>query len=232
MEKERLDNLAAQLGNSITENLSLLQNKFANKVVFSTSFGAEDQLISYFIAQMKHAIDIFTLDTGRLFPETYDVWESTRKKYGLNIKSFAPETIVLQQMLDKKGPYSFYDSVENRKECCYIRKVVPLKKALTSYQVWVTGLRTEQSANRQELSPLMWDETHKIIKYQPLLHYSREQVMEQLRIFGVPYNLLHDKGFLSIGCQPCTRAVEVGEDERAGRWWWENSKKECGLHSN
>jgi phosphoadenosine phosphosulfate reductase len=230
--KEAINDLNSQLTHSIEDNLKLMQNRYGEKVVFATSFGAEDQLITYYISKMISPISIFTLDTGRLFPETYNVWESTRKKYDLSIKTYSPNTTNVEQLVEKKGPYSFHESIENRKECCFIRKVEPLKRALAGNKVWVTGLRAEQSDNRSQLKPIEWDEVNQIIKFHPLLMLNWKEVMNQIHTFGIPYNVLHDKGFPSIGCQPCTRAVLEGEDSRAGRWWWENSKKECGLHQN
>lgn len=230
MTKQAINDLNSQLTNSIGDNLKLIQELYDDFVVFTTSFGAEDQLITYFISKMDTRITISTLDTGRLFPETYDVWESTRKKYNLTIKPYYPNTKAIEELVEKKGPYSFYESIENRKECCFVRKVEPLKRALAGNKVWVTGLRAEQSENRSNLEPIEWDEVNQIIKFHPLLMYSWEEVMNQIHTFGIPYNVLHDKGYPSIGCQPCTRAVLEGEDSRAGRWWWENSKKECGLH--
>lgn len=231
MKQEKLNSIKNQLSGNITTDLTLLQSLFGNKIVFSTSFSMEDQLITYFIAQMQNPVQIFTLDTGRLFSETYNVWESTRKKYNLPIQAYFPDKIAVEKMVTDKGIYSFYESVENRKECCFIRKVAPLKRALKGNQIWVTGLRSEQSQNRTKMNVLEWDETNQIIKYQPILSYPWRKILKQIHTFGIPYNALHEKGFLSIGCQPCTRAIQQGENARAGRWWWENSKKECGLHS-
>jgi phosphoadenosine phosphosulfate reductase len=218
-------------GLKIRESLELLANKFPGKVTFSSSFSFEDQLISHEILANQLPISIFTLDTGRLFSETYSVWNSTNERYKTHIKAYYPQTEALQNFVAKKGPNSFYESVENRKNCCYIRKVEPLKRALADNEVWVTGLRAEHSPDRENLEILEWDESNNIIKYHPLLHYTTEQVKAVITKHNIPYNPLHDKGFVSIGCLPCTRAVKSGEDFRAGRWWWEDaSKKECGLH--
>jgi phosphoadenosine phosphosulfate reductase len=218
-------------GLKIRESLELLANKFPGKVTFSSSFSFEDQLISHEILANQLPISIFTLDTGRLFSETYSVWNSTNERYKTHIKAYYPQTEALQNFVAKKGPNSFYESVENRKNCCYIRKVEPLKRALADNEVWVTGLRAEHSPDRENLEILEWDESNNIIKYHPLLHYTTEQVKAVITKHNIPYNPLHDKGFVSIGCLPCTRAVKSGEDFRAGRWWWEDAiKKECGLH--
>lgn len=204
-------------------------DKSAN-VVFSTSFGKEDQAITHIIANDKLPISIFTLDTGRLFEETYEVFERTRKKYNLSIKAYTPNQNRLTDLVSKKGPYSFYESVENRKECCNIRKIEPLKQALVDAEIWVTGLRKEQSLNRDQMEQVEWDEINGVIKVHPLFYWSKDELDKFLDNHNIPINALHKKGFPSIGCGPCTRAVEKGEDERAGRWWWEDSKKECGLH--
>ena len=177
------------------------------------------------------AIKVFTLETGRLFPETYYVWNRTMEMYGKPIHAYYPNNELLEQMVNAKGPSSFYESVENRKECCGIRKVEPLNRALAGNKCWVTGIRAEQSVDRQFMGNLEWDEQHNLIKFHPIFGWTLEQVKEYIRLHNVPYNTLHDRGFPSIGCQPCTRAVQPGEDFRAGRWWWEDqSKKECGLH--
>lgn len=215
---------------SIEETLAILANEFSEKVVFSTSFGQEDQVITALIATNELPIKIFTLDTGRLFQETYDVFHKTLKKYKVNIQTFYPETSQVEQLLNTKGPNSFYESVENRKECCFIRKVVPLKKGLAGNKVWITGLRAEQSENRNDLALFEYDAHFDIIKFNPLLKWTLAEVQKYIDDNNVPQNSLHKKGFISIGCAPCTRAIVEGEDIRAGRWSWESSHKECGLH--
>jgi phosphoadenosine phosphosulfate reductase len=213
------------------EALALLANKFPDEIVFSTSFGWEDQVITHMIFTNNLPIKIFTLETGRLFPETYYVWNRTMEMYGKPIYAYYPNNELLEQMVNAKGPSSFYESVENRKECCGIRKVEPLNRALAGNKCWVTGIRAEQSIDRQFMGNLEWDEQHNLIKFHPIYDWTLDQVKEYIRVHNVPYNTLHDRGFPSIGCQPCTRAVQPGEDFRAGRWWWEDqSKKECGLH--
>lgn len=213
------------------EALALLAGKYPGKIVFSTSFGWEDQVITHMIFTNDLPVRIFTLETGRLFPETYYVWNRTMEMYGKPIHAYYPNNELLEQMVNAKGPSSFYESVENRKECCGIRKVEPLGRALAGNKCWVTGIRAEQSANRQFMGNAEWDEVHNLVKFHPIYDWTLEQVKEYIRAHNVPYNTLHDRGFPSIGCQPCTRAVQPGEDFRAGRWWWEDqSKKECGLH--
>jgi len=170
------------------------------------------------------------LDTGRLFNETYELIDRTRARYKIPIEVFFPQTPAVEKLVTEKGFTSFYESVENRKECCHIRKVEPLNRALEGAKIWVTGLRSEQSANRQQMSLLEWSEDKQLHKFNPLINWSFEEMMDYIQKHNVPYNPLHDKGFISIGCLPCTRAIEPGEDPRAGRWWWEQSQKECGLH--
>ena len=228
----RLDEVESVLHDkNILESLSYLANAFKGKIVFSTSFGMEDQALSHLIFSNNIPIKVFTLDTGRQFPETYSVWSKTVQKYNHPIETFFPQATSVESLMTQKGPNSFYDSVENRKECCHIRKVEPLNRALKGNQLWITGIRSEQSANRTGMSHLEWDEPHQLIKYHPLFDWTWEQTKQFVRSNGIPYNPLHDKGFVSIGCAPCTRAIREGEDFRAGRWWWEDtSKKECGLH--
>jgi phosphoadenosine phosphosulfate reductase len=213
------------------EFIKWLTNEYPGQVTFSTSFSYEDQVITHDILSNNFPVKIFTLDTGRLFAETYSVWSSTNEKYNTKIKAYYPNETALQEFVEAKGPNSFYESVDNRKQCCFIRKVEPLKRALAGNAVWITGLRTEHSADRTNLPIIEWDEANQIIKYHPLLHWTTEQTKNYIAKNHVPYNPLHDKGFVSIGCAPCTRAIKPGEDFRAGRWWWEDAdKKECGLH--
>jgi phosphoadenosine phosphosulfate reductase len=216
---------------SAGEALQLLYNTFPGKITFSSSFSFEDQVITHDIIQSTLPISIFTLDTGRLFAETYSVWNSTNMRYNTRIKAYYPDQAELEFFVQAQGPNSFYESVENRKSCCHIRKVEPLKRALAGNAVWITGLRAEHSAVRQGLQQLEWDSVNQIIKYHPLLYWTTDEVRSYIDQHNIPYNPLHDRGFVSIGCAPCTRAIRQGEDFRAGRWWWEdNSKKECGLH--
>lgn len=213
----------------ILKTISALHNE---RIVFSTSLSYEDQVITHFIFTHDLNISVFTLDTGRLFPETYSVLSSTLNRYKKPIEVFSPATTKVEELVTKKGPFSFYDTVENRKECCFIRKVEPLKRALQGKTIWITGIRAEHSEGRNDMPIVEWDESNQIIKIHPLLNWSMDDVKKVIKQFNIPYNPLHDKGFISIGCQPCTRAIKEGENFRAGRWWWEdNSKKECGLHN-
>lgn len=217
---------------SIVEKLKYLAKQHPGKVVFTTSFGYEDQVITDMIFSNNIDIRVITLDTGRLFPETYKVFNSTLERYQKTIDVFFPPTAEVEAMVTKKGPFSFYESLENRKECCYVRKVIPLKRALSGNEIWITGLRASQSDNRKDMLGFEVDEGNQIVKFNPLMDWSLDETIEYVKDNNVPYNLLHDKGFISIGCQPCTRAIQPGEDFRAGRWWWEmSSGKECGLHS-
>ncbi len=201
--------------------------------VFSTSLGAEDQVITHMLATRGFKEGIFTLDTGRLFPETYELMEKTCVRYGIRIEVFFPDTGKVEQMVREKGINLFYQSIENRKLCCNVRKTEPLRRALSGKEIWITGLRREQSPTRQDLALAQWDAANQIIKVNPLLEWSEEQVWAYIHQHKIPYNTLHDKGFPSIGCQPCTRAILSGEDVRAGRWWWENpDTRECGLHTD
>jgi len=216
---------------SAGEGLALIADIFPEKVVFSTSLGQEDQVITQLIVSKNLPIQIFSLDTGRLFPETLELLARTESKYKTRIKVFYPETTSVERLVSDMGINGFYESVENRKSCCFVRKVEPLKRALAGNEVWVTGLRAEQSANRNSMKRIEWDEANQILKYNPLLDWSFDQMLTYIEEHKIPYNPLHDQGFISIGCAPCTRAILPGEDARAGRWWWEDSKKECGLHA-
>jgi phosphoadenosine phosphosulfate reductase len=216
---------------TISGVLEQLVTSFPRAVTFSTSFSYEDQVITDLISKSNADLSIFTLDTGRQFNETYSTWSRTIEKYSLKINAFYPDETELKEFVTKNGPNAFYESVDLRKSCCYIRKVVPLKKALQGMAVWVTGLRAQHSPDRSDLQLLEWDESNQVIKYNPLLHWTTEEVRSYIDENNIPYNSLHDKGFVSIGCAPCTRATRPGEDFRAGRWWWEDAgKKECGLH--
>ncbi|WP_316765398.1 phosphoadenylyl-sulfate reductase [Pedobacter frigiditerrae] len=230
---EELENLKQELaGLSIVDKLWFLTKKYEGRIVFSTSFGWEDQVITDLIFSNKIPIKVFTLETGRLFPETYYVWNRTLEVYQQTIHAYYPQADLLQAMVNAKGPNSFYESVENRKECCHIRKIEPLKRALYGNEIWVTGIRAEQSPNREDMHDLEWDASNQLIKFHPIFEWTLEEVKQYIKDNNIVYNTLHDKGFPSIGCAPCTRAVQPGEDFRAGRWWWEDqSKKECGLHN-
>lgn len=218
-------------GNHLTEVLAQVAAEHPGKVAFSTSLGAEDQVITHMIAGNKLPIRIFTLDTGRLFPETYELLDATVKKYGIRIEVFFPDSDEVQTMVNEKGINLFYDSIENRKRCCDVRKSLPLRRALAGMEVWISGLRRAQSVTRSGIRAEERDAKNNVLKVYPLFDWTDEMVWQYIRTYKVPYNALHDKGFPSIGCQPCTRAVLPGEDNRAGRWWWEDgSHKECGIH--
>lgn len=217
---------------SLEDKIKQISDAVQGKIVFSTSFGIEDQVISHAIfAQKIKNIEVFTLDTGRLFPETYAVWDKTQLQYNEKIKAYYPEASTLENFVTANGINAFYNSVDSRKECCFIRKVAPLNRALSGATVWITGLRAEQSNNRNSVQEIEWDEEKQLYKFNPLLHWTTDEVVTYLTENVVPFNTLHHQGFVSIGCAPCTKAIQPGEDFRAGRWWWEDqSKKECGLH--
>lgn len=230
--KNIADRITYQIsGLNTTDALKVLTDNFPGQVTFSSSFSFEDQVITHDILSNNLSVSIFTLDTGRLFAETYSVWNSTNQRYNTHIKAYYPSHELLENFIAEHGPNSFYESVANRKNCCYIRKVEPLQRALAGNKVWVTGLRAEHSNARHELPQVEWDEVNQVIKYHPILNWTTEEVGDYIRQYNIPYNPLHDRGFVSIGCAPCTRAIRPGEDFRAGRWWWEDAdKKECGLH--
>ncbi|ANH82792.1 phosphoadenosine phosphosulfate reductase [Niabella ginsenosidivorans] len=215
---------------SLPDALKLVAEQYPDETVFSTSLGQEDQVLTEVIATHKLPVKIFTLDTGRLFYEHYELLERTNARYKTNIQVYFPEAADVEAYVAAKGINGFYESVENRKECCFIRKVKPLNRALEGAKVWITGLRSEQSENRKDMKMIEWDDDRKLYKFNPLIHWSYDEMTGYIQQKNIPYNPLHDKGFISIGCAPCTRAIEPGENPRAGRWWWEISHKECGLH--
>lgn len=218
-------------GESIEESLKILVSLFPDKVLFTTSLGIEDQVITHIIFRNDLPIETVTLDTGRLFPETFRVLNETLKKYQKHIKVYFPDHELVESLVTKKGPFSFYYSQENRLECCSIRKVEPLKRALEDKKVWISGIRSDQSDNRSKMDWLEYDENKKLYKYYPLFSWTFEDAKNFIRLNNIPYNTLHDRNYVSIGCEPCTRAVKHGDDFRSGRWWWEtNSSKECGVH--
>ena len=199
--------------------------------VLATSYGAEDLVLMDLIAKFAPQIGIFTLDTGRLPKETYDLMQQAKKHYQLEVEVYYPDTLSIEQFVTHNGPNAFYDSVDLRKQCCGIRKVAPLNRALAGKKAWLTGMRRSQSVTRNELPVSEWDADHELQKFSPLTDWSNGEVWKYIRAFDVPFNELHDQGYASIGCAPCTRAITPGEDIRAGRWWWENPEtKECGLH--
>jgi len=217
---------------SVTEGIRLVTEWFPHEVVFSSSLGQEDQVLTDIIFKNDLPVKIFTIDTGRLFNEAYELLDRTSARYKKTVQVFFPEAKDVEEFVTTKGINSFYESVENRKGCCHIRKVKPLNRALQGAKVWITGLRAEQSDNRHDMPMIEWIEDRQLYKFNPLIRWNYEEMIEYIKKFNVPYNPLHDRGFISIGCAPCTRAIEPGEDARAGRWWWETSQKECGLHSD
>ena len=220
------------IGLSIEKQLMELTSLFQGKIIFTTSLGIEDQVITHIIFSNNLNIKVATLDTGRLFPQTYNVISNTIIKYNKKIDVYFPEYEAVEKLVTEKGPYSFYQSVVNRKECCGIRKIIPLNRALANMECWISGIRAEQSENRSKMDWIEYDEHKGMFKFYPLFSWSMNEVISFIKENNIPYNALHDKGFVSIGCEPCTKAIKPGEDFRAGRWWWENDgSKECGLHS-
>jgi len=201
-------------------------------ITFACSFGAEDMVLLDAIATNARKIEVFTLDTGRLPEETQALLEAVRDKYPLEIKTYFPDAAAVESWVAQNGPNAFYKSVAQREQCCHIRKIQPLRRALAGKKSWVTGLRREQSQARQNLQLEQWDEANGLTKINPLLDWTNDEVWAYIKAHDVPYNALHDRGYPSIGCAPCTRAVQPGEDIRAGRWWWEATSKECGLHQH
>lgn len=213
------------------EILEYFIKEYGNTAALSSSFGVEDQVLTHMMLTLDKNANVFTLDTGRLHPETYSVMDATNLKYGVKVNVFFPNTQAVENLYKTQGINGFYESIENRKVCCYVRKIEPLRRALGDLDVWITGLRASQSVTRENLNVIEYDEINKVIKVNPLLDWSEKDVWDFVKENKVPYNKLHDEGFPSIGCAPCTRAVAAGEDVRSGRWWWENPEhKECGLH--
>lgn len=233
MNKEKVLSLQSKVvGKSTLEVLDWFLGEYKGKIALASSMGAEDQVLTDMIVKIDPAVKIFTLDTGRLFYETYELIEKTNLRYKINVDIYFPDSSQVQQMVNTKGINLFFQSIENRKECCNVRKIEPLKRAFKGLEVWICGLRREQSSTRTQNQLVEWDEANGLIKLNPLIDWTDQQVWDYIKQNNVPYNILHDKGFPSIGCQPCTRAIFPGEDVRAGRWWWENPEtKECGLHN-
>lgn len=231
--KKHIEQLNSRFEKSRAEEiLEYFMGAWKGKIALSSSMGAEDQVLTKMVVDIDPTTKIFTLDTGRLFPETYDLIQRTSSLYGVKIEVFFPEHAQVEQMVMEKGVNLFYESIENRKMCCGIRKLEPLKRAFRGLEVWICGLRKDQSVTRFYSKTVEWDEGNGLIKINPLINWSEKQVWDYIKQNQVPYNVLHDQGFPSIGCQPCTRAVKPGEDVRAGRWWWEQpEQKECGLHN-
>ena len=230
---KKLNEYQTLLKDKTPEEIMILAecNFSLGKVALSSSLGAEDQVLTDILSKNARGIRIFTLDTGRLFEETYDVIQKTKEKYNLNIEITFPDPNEIKDLVEKDWPNLFYNSVENRKKCCFVRKVKPLQKILKTVDVLITGLRSEQNQTRSKLQVIEWDEQFEIYKINHLANWSNKEVWDYIKEKSVPYNTLHNKNFPSIGCAPCTRAVKQWENIRSGRWWWEeSSKKECGLH--
>jgi phosphoadenosine phosphosulfate reductase len=231
--KENISAINSKLENkNAHEIIDFFITEMGEKITFGTSLGAEDQVITAIIAELKGNTPIFTLDTGRLFPETYDLIDRTNKKFNISIHPYFPLNKEVEEMVLENGINLFYDSIDLRHKCCQIRKLNPLKRALEGREAWFTGLRRSQSVTRTDMQIVEWDDNSEKIKVNPLINWSEKDVWDYIKENKIPYNPLHDKGFPSIGCQPCTRAIMEGEDVRAGRWWWENpDTRECGLHA-
>jgi phosphoadenosine phosphosulfate reductase len=233
MRKEEIKALNKRFSGIDAEKvLSYFLLEFKGRIALSSSLGAEDQVLTDMVMQIDPEVRVFTLDTGRMFPENYDLIDKTNQTYRMKMDVFFPDYKKVEEMVSDRGINLFYENIENRKLCCHIRKIEPLKRALSKLDIWICGLRSDQAVTRINTKLLEWDETNGLLKLNPLADWTHEQVWDYIRKKKVPYNILHDKGFLSIGCQPCTRAIEPGEDVRAGRWWWEKpDSKECGLHN-
>ncbi|UPT78620.1 phosphoadenylyl-sulfate reductase [Sulfurovum sp. XGS-02] len=232
METTIIDSLNRKFkGTSPSEKLAYFLDVYRDRIGLSSSFGVEDQVLTDMVSKIDNNARIFTLDTGRLHPETYDVMDATNLKYNRKIEVFFPDTSSIQELYKTQGINGHYESLEKRKNCCYVRKIEPLQRALKGLDVWITGLRADQSITRTEVPLVEYDDNFKVIKVNPLIDWSEDDVWNYIKENNVPYNKLHDQGFPSIGCAPCTRAVKDGEDIRSGRWWWEDPEhKECGLH--
>ncbi|NOY50957.1 MAG: phosphoadenylyl-sulfate reductase [Chlorobi bacterium] len=231
--QENIDLWNKQLEQATAEDIiAFFTSRFREKIALSSSMGLEDQVLTSMLVAQSPETGIFTLDTARLFPETYDLIDLTSKKYKKPIKVFFPDPAEVEEMVAEKGINLFYDSIGNRKLCCGIRKIKPLQRALKDLDAWITGLRRDQSVTRTEMNIVEWDGNNGLIKVNPLINWTEEDVWKYVNDNNIPFNKLHKKGFASIGCQPCTHAIAQGEDLRAGRWWWENPEtKECGLHA-
>ena len=216
---------------SAEEVIEWAVRKYGDKVGLACSFGAEDMVLVDMLAKATDKPNIFTLDTGRLAQATYNVMAASGSKYGISFNVFFPQTEAVEKMEHEEGPNLFYDSIESRKRCCGVRKMEPLRRAFSGLDAWMTGLRRDQAVTRGGVPNVEVDESNDLIKVNPLADWSEERVWDYIKANDVPYNKLHDQGYPSIGCEPCTRAIKAGEDVRAGRWWWERpDQKECGLH--
>jgi len=230
--KENIDLLNKKFENApIEEVLKYFLSTYGEKIALASSLGAQDQVLTDLLLKQDAKAKIFTLDTGRLYEQTYKVMDLTNRKYNIKIDVLFPHAKDVETLYQTQGINGFKESIENRKECCHIRKIAPLKRALSTLDVWITGLRRSQSQTRESMKLVEFDEGNNLIKINPLIEWSEEEVWDYLKKHKVPYNELHEQGFPSIGCAPCTRAIAAGEDIRSGRWWWESPEhKECGLH--
>ncbi len=218
-------------GSTSRELLRYFLAKYGARIALASSLGPEDQVLTDMIVKIDPSARIFTIDTGRLFPETYLLIDKTNTKYGIKMEVYSPEHASIEKYVMQNGINAFYESIEKRKACCHARKIEPLLRVLSTLDVWICGLRQEQSVTRTRVQAVEWDEANQLLKVNPLAHWNEAAVWDYIREYQVPSHALHRKGYPSIGCQPCTRAVREGEDIRAGRWWWENPEhKECGLH--
>src|SRR5574344_1715296 len=232
MNEEIIDRLNVRFGDAPAEEIiGYFLKEYQGRIALSSSLSIEDQTITDMMVKTDRKARIFTLDTGRLFPETYQLIDKTNLTYGIKLEVFFFDYKEVQRMVREEGINLFYNSMESRNRCCEIRKLEPLRRAFRGLGVWICGLRRQQSVARQAMQVVEWDERHQLIKVNPLISWSEDEVWSYIRKNHVPYNKLHDKGFPSIGCEPCTRAVKPGEDIRSGRWWWESPEhRECGLH--
>lgn len=231
--KIQAEKYSEQLGKASAEEvLAFFLDQYKGKIVQATSMGSEDQVITSMIYSLDKNTRIITLDTGRMFQETYDLIAQTNDHFSINIEVYFPDNKRVEEMVKEKGINLFYESVENRKLCCGIRKNESLKRALKGMNAWICGLRKDQTVTRFYNKVVEWDEQYGLLKVNPLINWTEKQVWGYIRENNIPYNILHDRGFPSIGCQPCSRAIQPGEDSRAGRWWWETEEnKECGIHN-
>lgn len=232
MTKEEINELDARFEQSSPEEiLAYFLPLFGQRIALASSLGLEDQVLTHMVAHIDPKARVFTIDTGRLFPECYQLIDRTNDKYDIRIEVYSPDHKGVEDYVNKNGVNAFYQSIELRKACCACRKLEPLRRALSTVDAWICGLRASQAVTRQGVKVVEWDENNGLVKINPLARWSEQDVKDYVAKNRVPYNKLHDKGFPSIGCQPCTRAIEPGEDIRAGRWWWEDPEhKECGLH--
>lgn len=232
MDKQQIAQLNEQFSKASPQDiLTYFLEQHAGRIALASSLGAEDQVLTDMVMKIRPQTSVFTLDTGRLFSETYELIAQTNARYSMRMKVYFPDYKKVEPMVAEHGINLFYDSIDKRKQCCYIRKIEPLKRAFEGLEVWICGLRRDQSVTRFYTDTIEWDKGNGLVKINPLNYWTEQDVWDYIRKHDVPYNVLHNKGFPSIGCQPCTRAIGPDDDVRAGRWWWEQpEQKECGLH--